>query len=194
MQALGWPVNDMAKARALFAGSGYDGRPVVVMDPADNAVLHAPALVAADTLRALGAKVDVQTMDWSTLVQRRASKAPAGQGGWNLFITNATVTGISNPLLDTFAGNCAQAWYGWPCNPKAAELAAGWANQTDPAKRDAIATELERLIIEDVTLIPLGQYPQPDRLSQQPEGHYPRAGAVLLECREDLRWFQFEFG
>ncbi len=68
--------------------------------------------VAADTLRSIGAKVDVQSMDWSTLVQRRASKAPVGQGGWNLFIADATITGISNPLLDTFAGNCADGWYG----------------------------------------------------------------------------------
>ncbi|HEX5328333.1 MAG TPA: ABC transporter substrate-binding protein, partial [Acetobacteraceae bacterium] len=70
--ALGWPPYDLAKAKALFASSGYDGTPVVVMDPADNAVLHPSALVAADTLRAIGAKVDLQSMDWSTLVQRRA--------------------------------------------------------------------------------------------------------------------------
>lgn len=158
MQALGWPPYDIAKAKALFASSGYDGRPVVVMDPADNAVLHAPALVAADTLRSIGAKVDVQSMDWSTLVQRRASKAPVAQGGWNLFITNATITGISNPLLDTFAGNCADGWYGWACNQKAVELKAAWAIETDLTKRNQIATELEKLILEDVTLIPLGQY------------------------------------
>ena len=156
--ALGWPQYDPAKAKALFASSGYDGTPVVVMDPADNAVLHPSALVTADVLRTMGAKVDVQAMDWSTLVRRRASKAPTSQGGWNLFVTNATLTGIANPLLDTFAGNCGEAWYGWPCNPKAVELRAAWANQTDPAKRQAIGKELERLIVEDVTLIPLGQY------------------------------------
>ena len=158
MRALGWPAFDVAKATALFASSGYDGRPVVVMDPADNAVLHAPALVAANTLRAIGAKVDLQSIDWSTLVQRRASKSPTDQGGWNVFVTNATVTGISNPLLDNFAGNCEQGWYGWPCNPKAVALKDAWARETDPAKRQVIATELERLILDDVTLIPLGQY------------------------------------
>lgn len=157
-QALGWPDYDPDRARALFARSGYDGTPVVVMDPADNAGLHAPALVAAETLRTIGARVDVQTMDWSTLVERRASKAPVAQGGWNVFVSNATVTGIGNPLLDTYAGNCADAWYGWPCLPKAAELRTAWANEQDAARRQAIATELERLILADVTLIPLGQY------------------------------------
>ena len=41
---------DLAKARALFQAN-YDGRPIVVMDPADNATLHPGALVAAETLR-----------------------------------------------------------------------------------------------------------------------------------------------
>jgi peptide/nickel transport system substrate-binding protein len=149
--------DDLAKARALFAAN-YDGRPIVVMDPADNATLHPGALVAADTLRQLGAKVDLQTMDWSTLTQRRASKKPTSEGGWNLFVTNATVTGIANPLLNTFARNCGDAWYGWPCDEHIAQLTDAWAVETDAAKRHAITEELQRRHLESVTYIPLGQY------------------------------------
>ena len=60
------------------------------MDPADNTMLHPAALVAAQVLRRMGATVDLQAMDWSTLMQRRASKEPPAQGGWNVFVTNAT--------------------------------------------------------------------------------------------------------
>jgi peptide/nickel transport system substrate-binding protein len=148
---------DLGKARAQFAAN-YDGRPVVVMDPADNATLHPGALLAADTLRRLGAKVDLQTMDWSTLTQRRASKKPASEGGWNAFVTNATVTGIANPLLNTFARNCGDAWYGWPCDERVAQLTDTWAMETDAAKRHAITEELQRQHLESVTYIPLGQY------------------------------------
>jgi peptide/nickel transport system substrate-binding protein len=97
-------------------------------------------------------------MDWSTLTQRRASKAPINQGGWNVFVTNATVTGISNPLMNNFVKNCADAWYGWPCDPRIVELTQAWAYETDPAKRKEIIDELQRLHIDDVTNIPLGQY------------------------------------
>lgn len=83
-QELGWPQYDPAKARALLREAGYDGRPLVILDPADNATLHPPALVIADALRRIGATVDVQTMDWSGLVQRRANRAVPSQGGWNL--------------------------------------------------------------------------------------------------------------
>jgi peptide/nickel transport system substrate-binding protein len=155
---LGWPPYDLTKAKALLASSGYDDRPIVVMDPADNATLHPGALITADVLRQLGAKVDVQAMDWSTLVQRRASKAPVDQGGWNLFVTNATVTGISNPLLDNYAKHCDNAWYGWPCDPEVVKLTDAWAEETDPARRQQLVLDLERLHLRDVTQVPLGQY------------------------------------
>ena len=71
---------DPAKAKAMLTGSGYDGRPLVVMDPADNTILHPAALVTAQMLRRMGATVDLQAMDWSTLTQRRASKDAAGAG------------------------------------------------------------------------------------------------------------------
>jgi len=128
------------------------------MDPADNATLHPGALIAAEMVRGLGARVDVQVMDWSTLTQRRASKAPADQGGWNLFVTNATVTGISNLLLDNYAKHCDSAWYGWPCDPEVVKMTDAWAAETDPTLRRQLALDLERLHLHDVTQVPLGQY------------------------------------
>ncbi|MCC7282676.1 MAG: ABC transporter substrate-binding protein [Acetobacteraceae bacterium] len=157
-QALGWPAQDLAKARALLRESGYGGQPVVVMDPADNAILHPGALMAADTLKRIGVNVDLIAMDWSALVQRRASKAPPQQGGWNIFVTNATLTGIASPLLNIFTRHCDDAWFGWPCNPRVPELTSAWAMETDATRRQAIRTELERVHVAYVTSIPLGQY------------------------------------
>jgi peptide/nickel transport system substrate-binding protein len=149
---------DPAKAKAMLTGAGYDGRPLVVMDPADNTILHPAALVTAQMLRRMGATVDLQAMDWSTLTQRRASKDPPGQVGWNLFVTNATLTGIGNPLLHTYIKNCEQAWYGWPCDKKIVELTRQWALETDSAKRKAITDQLQQAHMENVSYIPLGQY------------------------------------
>jgi len=152
---LGWAKGDPA---AMFRAAGYDGRPILVLDPADNATLHPGALVVADTLKQLGANVDLQAMDWSALVQRRASKAPPAQGGWNIFITNATLTGISNPLLNTFVRHCEDAWFGWPCDRRVAELTTRWGLEPDAAARQRILKQLEAVHLETVTQIPLGQY------------------------------------
>ncbi|WP_270934818.1 ABC transporter substrate-binding protein [Falsiroseomonas oryzae] len=157
-EALGWPRMAPGQAAEALRAAGYDGRPIVVMDPADNATLHPGALLAADALRRIGANVDLQAMDWSALVQRRASREPPARGGWNVFVTNATITGISNPLLNTFARHCEEAWFGWPCNPRVGELTRAWTFETDAAARQRILKELERLHVEHVTLIPLGQY------------------------------------
>jgi peptide/nickel transport system substrate-binding protein len=106
----------------------------------------------------MGATVDLQVMDWSTLVQRRANRAPPGQGGWNLFVTNATLTGIANPLLNNFARHCDQAWFGWPCDRRVGELTDAWTIEADPAKRQDTLKHLEKIHLEIGTLIPLGQY------------------------------------
>jgi len=36
-----------------------------------------------------GFKVDMQSMDWQTVVTRRAKKDPADKGGWSAFHTYA---------------------------------------------------------------------------------------------------------
>jgi peptide/nickel transport system substrate-binding protein len=149
---------DVGKAKSLLKQAGYDGRPIIIMDPTDNPTLHAPALVAGETLRRMGMAVDVQAMDWSTLTQRRASKAPVAQGGWNIFVTNSTITGISNPLLHVYVRNCDQAWYGWACDPRIPELTRQWGFESDPVKRKQMVDELQRLHLENVTYVPLGQY------------------------------------
>jgi peptide/nickel transport system substrate-binding protein len=149
---------DVEKAKAILEEAGVTGASIVQLDPADNSTLHPAALMGAQTLRRLGFDVDLQAMDWSTLTQRRASKAPPGEGGWNVFITNATATGVANPLTHNFLKNCESAWYGWPCDPRIVELTEQWALESDPAKRDEILHELQELHLENVSYVPLGQY------------------------------------
>src|SRR3954453_12244791 len=73
----GWPAApDLARARTLVAESGYDGTPVVLLDPPDKTNTHVFTLVAAEMLRDLGLKTDVQVVDWATVTSRRASKEP----------------------------------------------------------------------------------------------------------------------
>jgi peptide/nickel transport system substrate-binding protein len=155
---LGWPAQDLGQARALLRSSGYDGRPILVMDPADNATLHPSALLIAEALRSIGAEVNLMAMDWSALVGRRSSRAAVNQGGWNIYCTNATMTGISTPLTNNFVRSCEQAGFGWPCDRRINTLSDDWAFESDPARRAGLVHQLNRLHVENVTAIPLGQY------------------------------------
>ena len=78
---------DVAKAKKLLAESGYKGEKVVLLVPTDITYLNAEALVAAQTLRSVGFNVDMQSMDWPTLLMRRTKKDAPEKGGWNAFIT-----------------------------------------------------------------------------------------------------------
>src|SRR4029078_12169349 len=79
--------SNVKKAQALLKASGYDGTPVVLMNPTDLAAIGKLPDVAAQLLRQAGFKVDLQAMDWNTLVGRRAKKEATAQGGWNIFLT-----------------------------------------------------------------------------------------------------------
>ena len=65
----------------LMKEAGYDGRPIVLLDPTDLPYLHNATLVTAQLLRKIGVNVQVQAMDWATLLTRRAEKKPPEEGG-----------------------------------------------------------------------------------------------------------------
>jgi ABC-type transport system substrate-binding protein len=67
---------DVEKAKALLKESGYDGRPVIFMQPSDLAANFNATVVVAEGMRKAGFKVDIQPLDWGTLSQRRNNKGP----------------------------------------------------------------------------------------------------------------------
>ncbi len=81
---------DLAKVKAALAAAGYRGERIVLIDPADYAAIHAWSLVAADMLRKVGMKIDVQTMDWGTVQYRRSKQEAPAAGGWNVFANPST--------------------------------------------------------------------------------------------------------
>src|SRR5499426_222485 len=80
--------SNFARARALIQEAGYDGTPVVLLHSTDVAVLTNLAPVAKSLMEKAGLKVEMQSMDWQTLVTRRAKKDPPTAGGWNAFLTS----------------------------------------------------------------------------------------------------------
>ena len=73
----GAPRPDLERARQLLREGGYDGRPLVVLDPTDRPEMHGAALVLRDQLQKIGAKVDLVSLDWSTVIARRAEEGTA---------------------------------------------------------------------------------------------------------------------
>ena len=94
--------SDFKKAQELLKEAGYDGTPIVLMHSTDLQVLTNLAPVAKSLMEKAGFKVDMQSMDWQTLVARRAKKDPPSAGGWHAFLTSWVSTDITNPIFAGF--------------------------------------------------------------------------------------------
>jgi peptide/nickel transport system substrate-binding protein len=160
-----------AKARELLKEAGYDGTPIVLMQSTDLGLLTNMAPVAKAQLEAAGFKVDMQSMDWQTLVGRRTKKDPPDKGGWNAFITGWAAADILNPVMaGFFNASCDKAMFGWPCDETIEKLRDQFAKETDPAKQKQIVIDLQKYWAEHPTHINLGIYYQPFALRANVEG------------------------
>ncbi|QPF82575.1 ABC transporter substrate-binding protein [Bradyrhizobium genosp. L] len=154
--------NGLDAAKKALAESGYDGTPVVIMIPADNAVLKSPPIVVAQRLREAGFTVDAQTTDWQTLVSRRSLMKPTKEGGWNMFFTFTGATEVMNPIANNqVVANGKRAWFGWPEDEKLEALRDAFARSTSPDEQKKLAIEIQKEAYEQVIFIPLGQFRSP---------------------------------
>jgi len=132
------------------------------MKPTDLASITKLPDVAAQLLRQAGFKVDLQSMDWNTLVSRRAKKDAPSAGGWNIFATAWVVPDIWSPLTNAATnGLCDKAWFGWSCDPELEKLRDQFARETDDAKKKQLADAISARAFEIGTHAPLGEYVNP---------------------------------
>ena len=154
--------SNMKKAQELVKSSGYDGTAVVIMKPTDLAAIQKLPDVAALLLRQAGFKVDLQAMDWNTVVSRRAKKEPPAQGGWNIFCTAWVAPDIWNPLTNAAVGAQGEkSWFGWPNDDQLEKLRDEFARATDDGKKKSLAEAIQARAFEIGTHAPLGEYVNP---------------------------------
>jgi peptide/nickel transport system substrate-binding protein len=148
---------DPAHAQQLLKESGYTGTPVIVLRATDQAIHSKLPVVATQLLRQAGFTVDMQSMDWQTLVTRRTRR-----DGWHVFFTSAGAGLVMNPLANSFLNAaCDQAWFGWPCDAELEKLRDGFARANADTERKSIAEQMQVRAMEIGTHVPLGEYVQP---------------------------------
>lgn len=154
--------SDIELGKKLLAESGYDGTPIVIMQSTDLDTLTNLAPVAADALKKVGFNVNMQSMDWQTLVSRRSKKDAPGDVGWNLFMTAWTAADILNPIMAAgFRTNCDDAWFGWPCDEEMEALRDQFARASSDADKKDLAEKIQIRAMEYVTHAHAGQYFSP---------------------------------
>jgi peptide/nickel transport system substrate-binding protein len=172
--------SNVAKSKALLKEAGYDGTPIVLMHSTDLGVLTNLAPVAKSLMEKAGFKVDMQSMDWQTVVARRAKKDPPSAGGWHAFLTSWVAVDIMNPVGAGFLNAaCDKAMFGWPCDAEMERLRDEFARATDPARQKSLAEAVQVRLTQYPTHIPLGQWYQPAAMRKNVTGGLPGAAPVF---------------
>ncbi len=151
---------NVAKAKELLAEAKYDGALVVIPQPTDLGVIKQLAPVAKAQLERAGFKVEVQPMDWQSMVSRLTTKkGPPSEGGWNAFGTSWVQVDILDPLMTpNLAATCDKARAGWPCDEGIEKLRDAFVAASTPAEKKAAAEAVQKRAMEVVTHIPLGEW------------------------------------
>jgi peptide/nickel transport system substrate-binding protein len=147
------------KAKEMLAASGYDGTPITLLYPSDLGVIKQLGPVAKAALEKAGFKVDLQALDWQSMITRLAKKVPPAEGGWNAFSTSWSQVDILDPLMTPFlAATCDKARSGWPCDEGMEKLRDKYVRATTDAEKKAVAEEVQRYALQIVTHVPLGEW------------------------------------
>jgi len=163
--------SNMKKAQELLKEANYDGTPIVLMHSTDLKILTNLAPVAKSLMEKAGFKVDMQSMDWQTLVARRAKKDPPASGGWHAFLTAWVAADVLNPIGTSYMNAaCDKALFGWPCDAEIEKLRDQFARESDPAKQKEIAAAVQVRDTQVTTHIPLGEYIAPAALRKNVTG------------------------
>ncbi|MFC3615353.1 ABC transporter substrate-binding protein [Lutimaribacter marinistellae] len=178
--------SNFEKARELIAESGYDGEPILLMHSTDLAVLTNLAPVAKDLMEAVGLNVDMQSMDWQTLVARRSKQDAPADGGWNAFITSWTTGDLFNPVASAFLNSsCETALFGWPCDDKIEELRDAFARATSVEEQKQIVDQVQQAWYDYPTHIHLGQWTGRAAMQNNVSGVLPTGAATFWNISKD---------
>jgi peptide/nickel transport system substrate-binding protein len=176
----------LKKAQELLKASAYDGTTVVIMKPTDLLSVHKLPDVAAQLLRQAGFKVEVQAMDWQSLVGRRAKKDPPDKGGWNLFITAFWAFDVWNPVANALVDTRSESasWFGWPVDDKLTQLRNQFMRATEDGAKKRLAEQIHIRAYEIGTHAPLGEYDQPMAARKNISGFFITNGNLYWNLKK----------
>src|SRR5437870_3587600 len=146
LAGLPWNEHNREKARRLLKEAGYKSEPIRFMTTQEYKWMYDFALLTKQQLEDVGFTIDLQVVDWATLVKRRNN--PSGY--------DAFTTGIGAAYDPTHHVYLTASWPGWTTDEDIVRLQAELARETDPKKRMALWEMQTRQFYEKVPVIRYG--------------------------------------
>jgi peptide/nickel transport system substrate-binding protein len=173
---------DPSKVLPLLKEAGYNGEPITVLAATDHPTITPATQVFLNAMREAGLNVDAQSLDWGSVVARRAKREAPADGGWNIFLTTSSGTSAANPVINTWLGaGCEKANVGWPCDAELEDLRTEMAFARTVEERKVLAEKIQRRAAQVVPYIIWGQWTQPIAYrADMIDGIVPVTGLTVL--------------
>lgn len=138
-----YDAQDVDKAKQLMKEAGYNGEKLRFMVTNLYPDHYNGAQVMVKQLKAAGFNIDLQVMEWPTLLSRREEK-----DAWELFVTSFS------PSFDpTGVIWLSPSWPGWYESEKMAALLDEWASVSGEEERMKLLAEINKVVYEEVPLL-----------------------------------------
>jgi peptide/nickel transport system substrate-binding protein len=134
------------KAQRLLKDAGYAGQPIRWITTQEYQWMYKNAVVAKQQLEEVGFKIDLQVVDWATLVQRRNKPE----------LYEVFSTGFTFSAEAALATSVQCNWPGWWCHEEKDRVMDALVKELDPKKRRALWERIQVLFYEDVGRIKFG--------------------------------------
>jgi peptide/nickel transport system substrate-binding protein len=146
LAGLPWNEHNKEKAKKLLLEAGYKKEPVRFMTTQEYKWMYDFALLTKQQLEDVGFVIDLQVVDWATLVKRRNNSKEY----------DAFTTGIGAIFDPTHVNFLTASWPGWTTDEDIARVQTELARETDPKKRFALWEQQTRQFYEKVPAIRYG--------------------------------------
>lgn len=157
------PPREPKTLRRLVRESGYSGQKVVLMMASDSPVHSLFGPVAEQMLRGIGLNVELQSMDFGSVMQRFRSREATASGGWSCFTVNWTGYTTVSPANHTLlVGN--------EKDTRMAALVDAWYDAPDLPAEKVAAEAISRHFYQEPPFAPIGALPAPVALRAEVQG------------------------
>jgi peptide/nickel transport system substrate-binding protein len=157
------------KAKALLTEAGYDGTPIRWMSTKEYFYNYNSSLPAKQQLEANGFKVDLQVMDWATLVKRRSDSKE-----YDVFVTGHE--SFNHPILQPYLSS---SWPGFWENAERDQIVSSMFTEPDPTKVVDLVKKLQDLQWREVPCIKICEYGKLQSASKKIQGYQPKTDAFF---------------
>lgn len=136
------------KAKQLLKEAGYKGETIRWICSMQYDFHYKSSLVAKQQLEDVGFKIDLQVLDWASLVQRRNDPTL-----YEVFATSMIFFGDPTQVLQLGCD-----WPGWTCIPSIETLMNKLAQETQFEKRFEMWKEVQKIYWDEVPILHCGDY------------------------------------